>query len=594
MFKLTVYKKVNLSRNFYLIFLSFLLVLVGGKIILAHEKLTTYQEAMQLYRSGNLVEAEKKLRAAKLNLSVTDHNKDINMKLSLLSPIREVMEDLDEKAASYYKDNELDLLVDMYDRWQTNQQKWVSGTNIQKDMYGEMLALTKLDQDMKGYFSTIKKTNLAKLENGASIDQSAEEQIYTNVNKIPNEYFGGEAAKSKEIITSFQMYYEGKVNKLTSANAPVIEIVTEGNRQLGMLSRFSIESGWLVKKLDTYLLNVLTTAIAKKDYATFAEQANSTKKLSSNMKDAKVLAYIEKSKSDLLSKAKKLTASNKYEEAISIYEALTPLENTEQLIAKANLAWDKYEPIRVLKRLYPDKEFPNFVNARNKWGADSVVAAISKDGKIYFGRLKGEEPMVVTEGTVNASPVINKLSFQSSYSTSDNPVLFIDAKSSERKHHYLAYEVESSLIKPILDVEADNLTVEAKQVLLLDNPVGQGAGELAYFEPGINGEYQFTKIKVDYVDIQVSDIASYFGKKVRFTAYAASKTSSGAALVTLSEGYNYSTGKYEKSYLILNGSENFTIYTNYTVIGVFNSYTTITNENGEQVRVPVIQVEKVE
>ena len=312
------------------------------------------------------------------------------------------------------------------------------------------------------------------------------------------------------------------------------------------------------------------------------------------MKDAKVFAYIEKSQSDLLSKANKLTASNKYEEAISIYEALKPLEDTEQLIAKANLAWDKYEPIRVLKRLYPDKEFPNFVNARNKWGADSVVAAVSKDGKIYFGRIKGEEAMTVTEGTLTGAPVINKLSFQSSYSTSDNPVIFMDAKSSERKHHYLAYEVGTNSIKSILDVEADNLTVEVKQVLLLDNPVGQGAGELAYFEPGINGEYQFTKIKVDYVDIKFSDIASYYGKKVRFTAYAASKTSSGAALVILSEGYNYSTGKYEKSYLILKGSENFAIYTNYTVIGVFNSYTTISNENGEQVRVPVFQVEKVE
>jgi hypothetical protein len=594
MFKLTVYKKVNLSQNFYLIILSFLLVLVGGKIILAHEKLTAYQEAMQLYRSGNLVEAEKKFRAAKLNLSVTDHNKDINIKLSLLSPIREVMEDLDEKAASYYKENELDLLVDMYDRWQTNQQRWVSGTNIQKDMYGEMLAITKLDQDMKGYFSAIKKTNLAKLENDASIDQSAEEQIYTNVNKIPIEYFGGKAAKAKEIITSFQTYYEGKVNKLTAANASVIDIVTEGSRQFGMLSRFSIQSGWLVKKLDSYLLNVLTAAIAKKEYATFAEQANSTKKLSSNMKDAKVLAYIEKSKSDLLSKANKLTASNKYEEAINIYEALTPLENTEQLIAKTNLAWDKYEPIRVLKRLYPDKEFPNFVNARNKWGADSVVAAVSKDGKIYFGRIKGEEAMTVMEGTLTGAPVINKLNFQSNYSTSEKPVIFMDAKSSERKHHYLAYEVGTNSIKTIFDVEADNLTVEAKQVLLLDNPVGQGAGELSYYEPGINGEYQFTKIKVDYVDIQVSDIANYYGKKVRFTGYAASKTSSGAALVTLSESYNNSTGKYEKSYLMLKGSENFAIYTNYTVIGVFNSYTTITNENGEQVRVPVFQVEKVE
>jgi hypothetical protein len=594
MFKSTVYKKVNRSRNFYLIILICLLVLVGGKIILAHEKINTYEEAIRLYQSGELVAAEKMFRAAKLNFSVSDYNQDINRKLSILSPIREIMEDLDEKATSYYEEMELDRLVDMYNRWQTQQQKWVSGTSIQKDMYGEMLALTKLDQNIKGFFSSIKKTYLTKLQNEVTLNQAAEEQIYTNLKKIPSEYYGGDVAKTKELTTSFQAYYAARINKLINAGAPVIDMVNEGNRQFVMLSRYSIDTSWLQKALDAHLLKVLTIAMEKKDYGTFAEQANSTIKLSANMKEAKVLVYIEKSKTALLSKARKLTASNKYEEAINIYEALRPLENTEDLITKANLAWDQYDPIRVLKRLYPEKEFPNFVNARNKWGADSVVAAISKDGKIYFGRLKGQEPMMVTEGELKGSPVINKLSLQSSYSTSDSPVIFIDAKSSERKHHYLAYEVGAGSIKPILDVQADNLTVEAKQVILLENPVGQGVGELAYYEPGINGEYQFSKIKVEYVEIQVGDIANYYGKKVRFTAYAAAKTSSGAALVTLSEGYNYSTGKYEKSYLLLKGSETFTIYTNYTVIGVFNSYTTITNENGEQVRVPVFQVEKVE
>lgn len=594
MFKLTVYKKVNLSRNFYLIILCCLLVLVGGKIILAHEKVNTYEEAIRLYQSGELVAAEKMFRTAKLNVSVIDHNKDIHLKLSILTPIREAMEELDEKAASYNENKELNLLVDLYERWQMNQQKWMSGTSIQKDMYGEMLVLTKLDQDMKSYFSTLKKNNLVKLQNEASLSQEAEEQIYTNLKKIPSEYYGGDAAKTKELVSTFQAYYATRINKLIESNAPVIELVNEGNRQFDMLSRFSINTAWLEKTLDAHLLKVLSVAMEKKDYATFAEQANSTKKLSANMKNAKVLAYIEKSKTALLSKASKLTASNKYEEAVSIYEALRPLENTEDLITKTNLAWDQYEPIRVLKRLYPDKEFSSFVNARNKWGADSVVAAISKDGKVYFGKLKGEEAMTVTEGTINGSPVINKVSFQSNYSTSDSPVIFLDAKSSERKHRYLAYEVGPSTIKSILDIEADNLTVENKQVLLADNPVGQGAGELAYYEPGYNGEYQFTKIKVDYVDIQVSDIANYYGKKVRFTAYAASKSSNGSALVTLSEGYNNSTGKYEKSYLLLKGSENFTIYTNYSVIGVFNSYTMITNENGEQVRIPVFQVEKVE
>ncbi|MFL6558761.1 MAG: hypothetical protein ACJ8MO_21915, partial [Bacillus sp. (in: firmicutes)] len=422
---------------------------------------------------------------------------------------------------------------------------------------------------------------------------SEEQEIFTVLNKIPAEYYGGDSsAKTNEIETSFQDYYEAKLNKMI-ATGSVTSIVDEGVRQFSALRLMSMDSAWLEKTLDANLLSVVTAAINKKDYLAFAEAAQTIKKLEEDMKGTEVFLSIEKSTVDVLAKAEDLTAAHKYEDAISIYEALKPLEDTAELIASANLSWDKYEPIRVLKRLHSDKEFPNFVNERDKWGADSAVAAISTDGGIYFGKLNGEEAMVVTEGLIEGAPIINKLAFKSGLSTSDNPVIYIDAKSSERNHHYLAYEVRAESLVKILDVEADQLTFESNQVIVADNPVGEGSGEMAYYEPNYNGEYQFTKIKVDYEDIQVQDISNYLGKKVRFTAYAETTQNDGA-LVTLNETYNNTTSQYDKSYLLLKGDFEFTIYENYTVIGIFKSYTNITNEQGETVRVPVFQVEKVE
>ncbi len=590
MFKLTVYKKVNLSRNFFSLLLIACLILTAGKMVLAYEKITTYKEAVRLYQAGELVEAEKKFRAARLNFSVKDHDEDIKRKLGILSPIREMMEDLDEKAREYQEKNDLIQLVETYSRWQENRKKWVSGTAVQRDMYEEMNAVTKLEKDMQTYFSSIKKKQFSKLTNNTV---TGEKGVFDALTIIPAEYFGGEAAKTKEIQASFESYYAARINKLTSGNAAVVDTVDEGKRQFRMLSDFSMDAGWLKDVLDSFLLKVLTAAYDKKDYAAFADQANTTNRLSFDMADAKVFPYIEKTKKDLLTKAKGLAAENKYADAISIYEALKPLEDTAELIADVNHAWDQSEPIRVLKRLYPDKEFPNYVYTRSKWGADSAVAAVSKDGGIYFGRLKGEEPMAVTEGTLDDAPAITKLSFQSSFSASDTPVILIDVKSSVRKHHYFAYAVNSGSMVKILDVEADNLTVESKRVLLLDNPAGEGAGELAYYEPDHDGRFRFSKIKTDYIDISVNEILSYYGKKVRFTAYADSMQN-GGALVTLSKSYNYSTSRWEKNYLLLKGIANLNIYSNYTVIGVFNSYTTITNDYGESVKVPVFQVEKVE
>ncbi|MBO0961659.1 hypothetical protein J1P26_18300 [Neobacillus sp. MM2021_6] len=587
MHKSTVYKKVIRSRNAFLLLLIILLVLVGGKIILAHEKIADYEEAVRLYQSGNLVAAEKKFRSAKRNLAVTDHNQDINQKLAILSPIREAMENLDKEAAAYQRD--LDKLVDTYNRWQGNRENWVSGTTIQQDMYGEMLTLTKLDVDFAGYFSDSKKTQLAKLQKG----DGEEEKTFTILTKIPAEYYGDDGAKTKEIQSVFQHYYMAKIKALIAKNGSVAEIASEGNRQFTMLTKFMIDSSWLQAILDGHFIKVLTTSVGNKDYAAFAEQANAVKSLTAHMKEAKVFSVIEKTKGNLLNKAKSLLTAQKYEEAISLYEALKPIENTEQLIADANLAWDQHEPVRLLKRLYPTKEFTSAVNAKNKWGADLVIAAISKDGGIYFGKRKGEGALAVMEGTLEGSPLVTSLDLESRFGSANQPIILMDAKSSERKHHYLAYEVRSGALVKILDVEADNLTVESKQLLVVDNPAGQGAGELSYFEPDAQGVYHFSKIKVDYVDIQVSEVTNYVGKKVRFTANAAAKAN-GGALVTLSETYNNTSSSWEKTYLLLKGQADFIIYKNYTVIGTLNGYEDIINENSEQVRVPVFTVEKVE
>jgi hypothetical protein len=591
MFKFTVYRKVSLSRNFFLLVLVVCLVAVSGKMVMAHKKIATYEEAIKLFKSGELVAAEKEFRVAKLNVSVSDHNQDINLKLSILSPIREELEDLDETASAYHNDKDIENLAETYDSWTESKDKWVSGTAVQKDMYEEMLELTKLDKDMEGYFSEIKKTQLARFDNTSGNVSKEEEEIYDYLTLIPAQYYGSELKKTIVIQASFKKYYGVKIAKLLNTNSSVREIVSEGNRQFEMLSDFSIEINWLKDSLDQYLLKVLTAARDEKDYARFAEQANSTKRLSSKMAASKVLEFIEETKIDFLTEAQTLIKNHRFAEAISIYEALTPLEDTAEFITNTNLAWDKYEPIRVLQRLHADKQFPYFVNATNKWGADSVVAAISNNNLIYFGKLTGEETIVVKEGSIESSLEINKISFHSNLSTSDNPVIFIDAKSESRDHRYMAYEVRSESITEILDVEADHLSIESNGVLLVDNPVGTAEGELAYYESGYSGYYQFTKIKVDYIEIMKEEVTQYIGKKVRFRAYNDSPRND-IALIKISETYNYDTSTYDREYVLLKGQSKFS-YGYYDFIGVVTGFETIDNY-GTVITVPVVQVEKME
>jgi hypothetical protein len=589
MFKFTVYRKVSLSRNFFLLILIGCLFAVGAKMVLAHEKIATYEEAVRLFESGESAAAEKEFRAAKLNVSVSDHNDDINLKLSILSPIREEMEDLDKDAAEYQNDNDIEGLSELYEHWQDSTEKWTSGTPVQKDMYDEMLVLTQLDKDLEGYFSEIKKTQLARLESLSANDSQDEEEIHEYLTLIPETYFAGN--KTNEIQTAFQKYYSAKMNKLTAANDPVAQIVTEANRQFTMLTSFSITVNGLKDALDQHLIKVLTAAMDKEDYAAFAKEASNMKKLSSKMMDSKVFSFIDESKNVLLVKAKKHTNDHQFEEAIHIYEGLTPLEDNAELIALTNTAWDKYEPVRVLQRLYPERQFPYFVNATNKYNADSVVAAISNDGFLYFGKLNGEEEMAVTIGDIDSSLSINELSFRSNLSTSANPVILIDAKSNSRNHRYLAYEINGISLEEILDVEADALTIESDGVLLVDNPVGSNEGEQAYYEIDYYGRYNFTKIKVDYVEIDAEDIIQYYGQKVRFSVYVDSPRDE-MAVVEIAETYNYSTSSYDREYVLLKGQPHFA-YGSYDVIGKFTGYESI-EHNGQMIEVPVVQVEKLD
>ncbi|MEH7250771.1 hypothetical protein V7111_01385 [Neobacillus niacini] len=584
MFKLTVYKKVNLSRNLRLFIFIICLLAVGGKIVFAHEKIDDYREAMKLFESGELIAAEKQFQLARKNPFVTDHNQEMDQILSILTPIKEEMEEIDEQGQDYFEENQLAELVQTYERWQENAIKWLAGTAIQQDMYGEMLVKTKLEKDFHDYFSKSKTSLAASLK-----DPADEESVYQDFMLIPADYYGGDSAKVNEVEALFIQYYSLKMQPLFS-NENTSSIVEEGSRQLKMLSTFSMDTEWLKNSLDSNLLRVLTKAMNKEDYAAFAEQATSVKKLPSLMAESKVIAFIETSQNNLLTKAKNLRDKNKFEEALSIYQGLMPLEDTSMQIADAEWEWDKFEPIRVLKRQYPGKEFPQTINGRNIFGAESVVAAISNEGILYIGKLKGQEPMAISETKLVNAPVIEKLVFQNDLS--ENPVILIEAKSQQRAHRYLAFEIRNNFIENILDIEANNLAIEAPGQLLLDNPVGKGEAEFAYYERGIDGVYRFSKIKVDYIDISVKEILNYQGMKVRFNGYVQRLNTN--QVVLLSEKYNYDTNQYERSYLVVRGATVPGTDTFRSLIGTFTTYETMFDEYGQSIEVPVFTVEKVE
>ncbi|WP_043930422.1 hypothetical protein [Bacillus sp. EB01] len=382
-----------MSRNLLLVILAFCLVGVGAKIALAHEKIATFNEAEALYAAGKMRAAEEKFRAAKLNVSVSDHNDAINARLAELSPIRELMEHLDEQAADYVEDGDLAGLVKMEAQFQNYRTKWLKGTAAEVDMLGEMVAFTKIEKDFKAYFAEHIRNLSSRLKGSLLADE--ELTVFDSFSMIPPSYYGGKAKKVSTIEKNFTAYFSEQLEKVLTADT-FYPAVQEGERQFDQLKRFNMESGWLFDKLDGFLLAMLEEPFEKEDYKTFVQRAKDASDLETALKNGEAFAYRTSKLSGLEKMAGQLASNHSYEKAIEIYKALEPMADYSEQIASLEVEWDLHEPVRVLQREYPDEKFVQVLDGRDRFGADSYVAAISEVGMLYFGKVT----RTVTQGTV--------------------------------------------------------------------------------------------------------------------------------------------------------------------------------------------------
>lgn len=70
---------------------------------------------------------------------------------------------------------------------------------------------------------------------------------------------------------------------------------------------------------------------------------------------------------------------------------------------------------------------------------------------------------------------------------------------------YVGYIVSNEGFKEVFRFEADGFIVEGKDRLLVDNPMGQGAGMQCYYTLK-DGYYSFYEIKKDYTAITLDNI----------------------------------------------------------------------------------------
>ncbi|MBP1992476.1 hypothetical protein [Paenibacillus eucommiae] len=175
----------------------------------------------------------------------------------------------------------------------------------------------------------------------------------------------------------------------------------------------------------------------------------------------------------------------------------------------------------------------------NQLGAVIYAAGITEGGKLVWAGWMPDMSIATKEVLIDKSLTIKNMTIAYNISLQGNPTLILEASSNSRKSRFAAFEVdEKSTLTLLFDIEADGFQMEQPGLMLVDHPAGhdgegqvsgngesnwdgdgedQGQGQQAYFKYS-NGQYIFSEIKKDFVDIPLSDLNKYQNIKIRFTA----------------------------------------------------------------------------
>ncbi|HZG13821.1 MAG TPA: SH3 domain-containing protein, partial [Candidatus Bathyarchaeia archaeon] len=112
----------------------------------------------------------------------------------------------------------------------------------------------------------------------------------------------------------------------------------------------------------------------------------------------------------------------------------------------------------------------------------SVYAiAFSDQHELFYARLNADGSVTQYQTTVDKDLEILNFTYTDQLLENNSFVVMIRAKGEERSTRYLGFAVGESTWKPVLSLEADDLTIEAPGKLLVTNPLGDGEQEIAYY-----------------------------------------------------------------------------------------------------------------
>lgn len=536
-------------RNMAIVICCIALVLVGYKFVRVADKINSYDKGAAYLENNDLLSAEESFMRSSKNQWIRYKEDEIQGNLVKLQPVtsmKQLFTTLDEDAKRHADKGDLDSLLQVKTQYEQAKADYAKQEPDIAALFKTMDERFGIDETLSNAFANVKRDIINEVD--ASIENSKFDQDSYIVQfvKLPVDTFGDEKTKNKEMAALFKKYDTAKLNYWADKKSvPDYLIATAALWESYQKSK--IKASWVVPLVEQHIQDKLTPLIEKDELSSLTTFIEYAKLAEANQQwigsKSKLYTYITKQMNTKLKEADGLVKNKEFAGAIELYTVLGTYKDTKDKIEAAETAWLKNEPSRLLTKALPEQTFTLAVGQKGTHGSLFEAAGLNGSTLTYV-RMMPDKKYEIYYVKLDENWKVEEIQFAHEYSGQALPTLLVKGDSVERSNVFVLLELKNSYLEEILTVDADEIKLDRKGVILVNNAIGEGAGQESYYEY-TNGNYVFAGVKRDYHNILIEDLGMYLGEEVRFQAEVTS-VGDNQAFINIQDGY-----------IILNGNFNF-------------------------------------
>ncbi|PCN45244.1 hypothetical protein B9C88_04955 [Brevibacillus laterosporus] len=499
---LPAYQRSLWIRNILLILFLLALIAMGVKIRYSLKKINLYEEAKKYYQERNLLAAEESFAKAQAITTISYGDEAWNKPLSALRSIRQQLESISEQIHAAAGENQVGDMLELYTTYHTFKQHAQQEEQLFVDFFTQVSEEHAIEATLKNYFLAMKKTYTTSMQENLAQQNYRDERFVHSLVAIPDEFFGGEKQKKQELISLFRSYDQKKYRDVTNRST-FDQVIQSASKSLRAYKQVDIQGDWLLALLEKYASSQIKRSIRNKDLDTFIMQAKAYRQISDVLPaDSESISLLNQHLASLLKQAERYTKANQFEKARDLYQKLSDLQDTSQLVTELEDRWIKHDPIRLLKEKYPDKSFGFVLTGEKRWGSVVYTAGISEEDQHLHlaAKMPDSHSVLYLEGSFHTDTKFKNLNISDTLISKETPILIVEATGKNRLSTYYGFvpDLSKKVWMKLFEVEADEFTVEGTGSVILENAEGKGEKEIAVFKLEDNGLVYEEKIR-DYL-----------------------------------------------------------------------------------------------